>query len=436
MRNYPKSFTLSATLLFLCIGCSGGHEGGLVLTSDKAYLAVPLADLDLQGGQESLPLEVDLSADFPRPGDQGKQASCVGWAVAYALKSYQEGIETGKKPLLADRIFSPSYLYNQLNKSTDCQRGIFLPAALEFLMREGAIPLSAFPYAERSCSRRPTEALSRSARSYSIQYFRRVDFADLSSIKRHLGQGLPILIGVLTDRAFQKFSGGGIYRKKPGRQEPNSGHALVVVGYSENRQAFRIINSWGQDWGDRGFAWIGYESFKKMTREAYVLFDSENPAPKTVKKPVRTVPPPPPPVKGPYVSVDESHSHHNVQVLVGNFIFPGMEFVISGKVEHAAGSLLEVLVTFNFEDGHYLMAAPPELFFRSADGKVRATSYRHRVPNDSFSLDHYTVTIPYYAFGLAPSNYRHHYNLTFTALVYLDGRLVARSTPTGFHLSW
>ena len=38
-----------------------------------------------------LPAEVDLSAGFPPPGDQGQQSSCTAWAVGYALRSYYEG---------------------------------------------------------------------------------------------------------------------------------------------------------------------------------------------------------------------------------------------------------------------------------------------------------------------------------------------------------
>jgi hypothetical protein len=46
---------------------------------------------------------------------------------------------------------------------------------------------------------------------------------------------------------------------------------MAVVGYSEDRQAFRIINSWGDWWADNGYAWIGYATFKALVDEAYAL---------------------------------------------------------------------------------------------------------------------------------------------------------------------
>jgi hypothetical protein len=36
---------------------------------------------------------------------------------------------------------------------------------------------------------------------------------------------------------------------------------MVLVGYDDNRQAFRVRNSWGSDWGDNGSIWIGYNFF-------------------------------------------------------------------------------------------------------------------------------------------------------------------------------
>lgn len=34
------------------------------------------------------------------------------------------------------------------------------------------------------------------------------------------------------------------------------GHAYVVIGFSRTRDAFRILNSWGKGWGQKGRAWL------------------------------------------------------------------------------------------------------------------------------------------------------------------------------------
>ena len=51
------------------------------------------------------------------------------------------------------------------------------------------------------------------------------------------------------------------------------GHAQCVVGYDDEKYggAFLIMNSWGSQWGNNGFAWVNYKVFKYFAREAYGL---------------------------------------------------------------------------------------------------------------------------------------------------------------------
>jgi hypothetical protein len=49
------------------------------------------------------------------------------------------------------------------------------------------------------------------------------------------------------------------------------GHEIAVVGYDDSRQAFHIENSWGKDWADGGFGWIGYDAIKADMVEALTM---------------------------------------------------------------------------------------------------------------------------------------------------------------------
>ena len=46
------------------------------------------------------------------------------------------------------------------------------------------------------------------------------------------------------------------------------GHAVLAVGWSDKLEAFRIQNSWGEDWGDKGFFYMPY---------SWLNMDSPNP---------------------------------------------------------------------------------------------------------------------------------------------------------------
>jgi hypothetical protein len=48
---------------------------------------------------------------------------------------------------------------------------------------------------------------------------------------------------------------------------------MTVIGYDDYIYggAFRVVNSWGSDYGNEGFIWIKYDDFSKYAVEAYVF---------------------------------------------------------------------------------------------------------------------------------------------------------------------
>jgi hypothetical protein len=59
----------------------------------------------------------------------------VGWATAYALKRYQEAIEIGWPLNTRADIFSPAFVYNQINRGQD--QGSLISDALNLIVRDG-----------------------------------------------------------------------------------------------------------------------------------------------------------------------------------------------------------------------------------------------------------------------------------------------------------
>ena len=91
---------------------------GLKLATPEQLQGVPLAFTPYSGAE--LPPRVDLSKEMPPPGHQGALSACVGWAIAYGLKSYEEKVEQGYSyfagnQIDANKVFSPSFIYNQCN---------------------------------------------------------------------------------------------------------------------------------------------------------------------------------------------------------------------------------------------------------------------------------------------------------------------------------
>jgi hypothetical protein len=50
-------------------------------------------------------------------------------------------------------------------------------------------------------------------------------------------------------------------------------HAFSIVGYThvDNERYFLVKNSWGEGWGDKGYAWIHEQTLRRIVRAAYVV---------------------------------------------------------------------------------------------------------------------------------------------------------------------
>jgi len=404
---------------------------GLLFMEDVAYQSIPLAAPPLLG---QVPKSVDLSSRFPEPGDQGKQNSCVGWAVAYALKSYQEGLERSWSIASRQHRFSPAFIYNQLNRSPDCQSGTTFVEALNLLRRDGVAPLTDFPYRDDDCSRQPDSAVRIAARPFAIADWRRVNVQDPTEIKTHLASGFPVLIGMMVDSAFMQWRGSLPYTQASGKSE--GGHAMILVGYDDDRGAFKLMNSWGKQWGVGGFGWITYGAVRQMVREAYVAQDIVTTAPPPVEPvpgpaPVRPSPPPPATARfGPLTYV------HDATVPSPRGPVPGMQIFLPVDLRNAQGQMVQVVVKFNFRNGPPLFANPQEHTFRDVGGLIAAGSPARMVGSSREALGAQPVVIPYYALNFQSTNMQRSYELTFTAFVYVSNRLVAESYPVEFGFRW
>ncbi|KAB2806827.1 C1 family peptidase [Phaeocystidibacter luteus] len=265
-------------ILALAFAFCAAEGQGLRFISESDYVAMEKASIEML---EDLPSSHDLAKWFPPPGDQGDQGSCVGWAVAYGVKTYQEAIELQRKPTRPEHMFSPSFIYNQIN-DWGCMGGSSIREALNLMKNSGVATLESFPYDESDCQALPSGEIKGDAKNYTIDSWKTVEFRSEGIMKTLLFEGQPIVIGIVTDTWFNKLSEGEVHRVSSNRT--TGGHALVVIGYDDRRGAYKVLNSWGDDWGDNGYGWIAYDIFTSMVREAYILVDSETPSQKTPPK--------------------------------------------------------------------------------------------------------------------------------------------------------
>lgn len=249
---------------------------------DKAAVYTPL---DVEFTKSSLPRAATLEKFAPKRLNQGQQGSCVGWASAYAARTIVEAVATGDNP--NDVAFSPAFLYNQIALE-DCD-GSYTSEALEKLENDGALFLSEFPYDESTCSHKPNAKELARAKDYTIRGYTRLSKSgneydvNLDALKQNIAQGGPVILAMKIPNSFCEITNEELWtpRKNEFKNIDNlGGHAMCAVGYDDDKfgGAVQIMNSWGSDWGARGFIWVKYSDFMQFCREAYAVFPPEGSA--------------------------------------------------------------------------------------------------------------------------------------------------------------
>ncbi|MEN9447775.1 MAG: hypothetical protein RJA25_1065 [Bacteroidota bacterium] len=267
------------------MGLLGGSGGGVLAplstgaemkqeVYDQSQVAAALAEDD----KNPLPEYVSLEKFAPSRMDQGQQGSCVGWGSSYAARTILEASSTGQNP---DEVaMSPSFVYNQIGNK-QCQ-GAYIINACKVMQDAGDIQKKYFEYTDQSCSQEPNQQILQTAQQFKIRGYERLskdgnDYTtDFYAIKQYLAKGAPVIIGNMVGGSFmQDMMGKKVWipTDRDYDMEGFGGHCMCIIGYDDRLEggSFQIMNSWGNEWGENGIAWMRYKDFMHFNKEAYAL---------------------------------------------------------------------------------------------------------------------------------------------------------------------
>lgn len=415
---------------------------GLTLASPEELTGIPLAESPFSG--DELPSSVDLSDKMPPVGKQRFQ-DCVAWSVGYAVKSYQEHIETGvaytqSGVINKNAVFSPSYIYPQINNGRD--GGSHFVDALNILSSQGAATMEACPYNEMDCFSRPSSTQVAAASKYKINFWRRVNIADVTEIKAQLNAGYPVMIGARVDEGMRdngrNRTSTYIWNQPQGRVL--GGHAMVIVGYDDEKAAFKVMNSWGKEWGNNGYFWISYTYSRMVINEGYVAKDAINgPSPS---------PNPGPTPNTPIVVNNPTQNAQLAFTLVNmnhNQIVNGTQcMTMSGNITipPGLGTNYQVVVRFYYNNGFGGKGMPVGAVsanFSTTDGAAATGSQIMQVPSTGINNSSWQAFMPYQALNVPRGFYdlwgRYQFrqtNLIAETVLYVDNFAVAFAPDVAF----
>jgi hypothetical protein len=224
-----------------------------------------------------LPVRWSLRKQMGRIRDQGNLGSCVGFACV-ALKEFQEKLQRPKTPF---RDASEMWVYwkaKEIDRWPNLE-GTGIRYALKVLARTGVPTERAWPYIDRKAkgNKPPTKPAfwaAMVARWGKISKYFRLD--SLNEMREWLFLNGPVVIGVpvgstiINPRTHPDVPGKS-YVTLPTRFE--GGHAIVLTGYNHQDKYFEFKNSWGIDWGNRGYGYITFNYLNKVAYDAWGVHD-------------------------------------------------------------------------------------------------------------------------------------------------------------------
>jgi len=124
----------------------------------------------------------------------------------------------------------------------------------------GAPNESVWPYVVANFAEKPPALAYTNAKQDIITSYSRVP-RDTTQMRGCLADGFPFVLGFTVYESFesQAVADSGVLNMPASGEKMLGGHAVLAVGYDDSRRAFAIRNSWGSDWGIKGYFWMPYE---------------------------------------------------------------------------------------------------------------------------------------------------------------------------------
>lgn len=202
-----------------------------------------------------LPAKVDLRAACPPVENQGQLGSCTANALVGALEFLE--IKAQQKLVDLSRLF---VYYNErvIEHSTKHDAGAMLRDGIKSLAKQGVCPEPSWPYVIRKFAVRPPAACYAQAREHTISSYHRLATTD--EMRACLADGFPFVFGFTVYESFESaaVARSGVLNLPKPKERALGGHAVCAVGYDDAAQRFLVRNSWGADWGKRGYFTLPY----------------------------------------------------------------------------------------------------------------------------------------------------------------------------------
>jgi C1A family cysteine protease len=194
---------------------------------------------------------VDLRDKFPIVYNQGTIGSCTANALCGI-------IEYIIPDFLPSRLF---LYYNErlIEKDVEHDCGATLFDGIQSLQTFGICSELDWPYDINKFTIKPLEECYNKALDHKVLQVKNIH-NDITMMKNALINGIPFVVGIMIYSSFESD-----YVAKTGNvsmpryyEQCLGGHAILICGFDDYKKVWIARNSWGPEWGDKGYFYLPY----------------------------------------------------------------------------------------------------------------------------------------------------------------------------------
>jgi C1A family cysteine protease len=198
----------------------------------------------------AIPDRVDLTPLCSKVENQGALGSCTANALAGVLEFLE------MKDGVTFEDFSRLFIYYNervLLGTVATDSGAMLRDGIKTLAKQGVCGEKRWPYVIKRFTRKPTSSCYADALNHQITSYHRI--LTLDEMLGCLAEGFPFVFGFAVYESFesQEVERTGVVNLPAEEERMIGGHAVVAVGFSLPDKRFLVRNSWGENWGKKGY---------------------------------------------------------------------------------------------------------------------------------------------------------------------------------------
>ncbi len=235
--------------------------------------------------------DISTQPYFPIVGNQGSQGSCAAWAMTYYDYGYLEAKDNGWTDASTGNpahLMSPAWTYNRVSGGLNA--GSSMDENGDIIVDWGVANMATMPYVATNITNWGSQdafrnaPLNTAAQVYYISYNASNPNTTLNTIENLISSNLPVTFAIDANQ-FNNMGSNEVLTSSE-YSSSTVDHAQCIVGYNSTMTvagstdvgAFKVVNSWGSSFGNKGYYWITFAAFEKIGANLQLTYITDKPS--------------------------------------------------------------------------------------------------------------------------------------------------------------